>query len=67
MAYSKVIDIYSLQTMDYSTLGFPVLHHLLEIAQVHVHWLGYAIQPSHSLLSPSPHIFNLSEHQGLFQ
>ena len=37
--------------MDCNMLGFPVLHHLLEIAQVHVHWLGYAIQPSHPLSS----------------
>ena len=27
----------------------------------------YAIQPSHSLSSPSPPAFNLSQHQGLFQ
>ena len=33
--------------MDCSTPGFPVLHHLLELAQTHVHWVGYAIQPSH--------------------
>ena len=26
-----------------------------------------AIQPSHLLSSPSPHAFNLSQHQGLFQ
>ena len=37
--------------MDCNMLGFPVLHHLLEIAQVHVHWLGYAIQPFHPLSS----------------
>ena len=30
---------------------FPILHHLLELAQTHVHWVGDAIQPSH-LLSP---------------
>ena len=24
--------------MDYSTLGFPVLHCVLEFAQIHVHW-----------------------------
>ena len=35
-----------------STTGFPVLHHLLEFAQIHVHWVSDAIQPSH-LLSPS--------------
>ena len=40
--------------MDCSTLGFPVLYHLLELAQTHVHWVGDAIQPSHPLLSPSP-------------
>ena len=26
--------------------GFPVLHHLLEFAQTHVHWMSDAIQPS---------------------
>ena len=26
--------------MDYSTPGFPVLHHLLELVQTHVHWVG---------------------------
>ena len=33
--------------MECSTPGFPVLHHLLELAQTQVHWVGYAIQPSH--------------------
>ena len=40
----------------------PVLHYLLELAQIHVHWIGDAIQPSHPLLSPSPPAFNLSQH-----
>ena len=53
--------------MDCSTPGFPVLHHLPEFAQIHLHWVGDAIQPSHPLLSPSPPAFNLSQHQGLFQ
>ena len=53
--------------MDCSTPGFPVLHHLLEIAQTNVHWVGDAIHPSCSLSSPSPPAFNLSQHQGLFQ
>ena len=35
--------------MDYSMPGFPVLHHLPELAQTHVHRVGGAIQPSHSL------------------
>ena len=38
-----------------------------EFAQTHVHWVGDAIQPSHSLSSPSPPIFNISQLQGLFQ
>ena len=40
-----------------TTPGFPVLHHLLELAQIHVHWLCDAIQLSHPprplLLLPS--------------
>ena len=51
--------------MDCSIAGFPVLHHLLESAQIHVYWVSDAIQPSHPLLSPSP-AWNLSQHQGLF-
>ena len=45
--------------MDCSTPGFPVLHHLLEFAQIHVHWVGGAIQPSHPLLPSCPFAFNL--------
>ena len=30
--------------MDCSISGFPVLHHLPEFAQTHVHWVGDAIQ-----------------------
>ena len=52
--------------MGCSTPGFPVLHHLLELAQTHVHRVGDAIQPSHTLLSLFPPAFNLSQHQGLF-
>ena len=39
----------------------------LEFAQVHVHWIGDAIQPSHPLSPSSPSAFHLSQHQGLFQ
>ena len=38
-----------------------------EFAQIHVHWVSDAIQPSHPLLPPSPPALNLSQHQGLFQ
>ena len=53
--------------MDYSTPGFPVLHHLPELAQTHVHRVGDAISPSHPLPPPSPPALNLSQNQGLFQ
>ena len=45
---------------------FPVHHKLLDLAQIHVHWVGDAIQPSHPLSSPSPPSLNLSQNQGLF-
>ena len=35
--------------MNCSKPGFPVLHHLLELAQTHVHWVHDAIQSSHPL------------------
>ena len=53
--------------MDWSTQGFSVHHQLREPAQTHVHLVRNAIPPSHSLSSPSPPIFHLSQHQGLFQ
>ena len=37
--------------LDCSMPGFPVLHHLPELTQTHVHWVGDAIHPSHSLLA----------------
>ena len=53
--------------MDYSTLGFPVLHYLPEFAQTHVHWVSDAIQPSHPFMLPFSPSLSLSQHQGLFQ
>ena len=53
--------------MDCSTPGLPVPHHLPELAQVHVHFIGDAIQPSHPLMLSSASALNLSQHQGLFQ
>ena len=42
-----------------STPGFPAHHSFLEFAQIHVHWVGDANQPSHSLSPPSlpPSVF----------
>ena len=53
--------------MDCSMPGFPVHHQLPEFTQTHVRWVSNGIPPSHSLSSPSPPAFNLSQHQGLFQ
>ena len=40
--------------MDYGTPSLPVSHYLLEFVQVHVHWVGDAFQPFHSMLPSSP-------------
>ena len=47
----------SLQPHGLSTPGFPVLHYLLEFAQIHVHWVGDAISSSASPLLILPLIF----------
>ena len=39
--------------MNYSTPGLTVHHHLSEVAQIHVHRVGDAIQPAYPLSSPS--------------
>ena len=46
-------------TMNCSMSGLPVHHQLPESTQIHVHWVGDAIQTSHLLSSPSPPAFNL--------
>ena len=46
--------------VKHSTPILPVHPQLLEFNQAHVHWVGEAIQPSHSLSSPSPPALNLS-------
>ena len=53
--------------INHTTPGLPVHHQLPEFTQTHVHRVGDAIQPSHSLLSPSPPAPNPSQHQSLFQ
>ena len=53
--------------MNRSTPGLPVHHQLPEFTQTHVLRVGDAIQPSHSLVSPSPPAPNPSQHQSLFQ
>ena len=46
---------------DGSTPGFPVPHCLPDLTLTHVHWVGDAIQQSHSLSPPSPPALNLSQ------
>ena len=51
--------------MNCSTPGSPVLHYLLEYAQI---MSIKSVMPSNHLIHPpSPFAFNLSQHQGLFQ
>ena len=52
--------------MDCSTTSSPFLHYPPDFAEIHIHWVNDASQPSHPL-SPSSPAFNLSQHQGLFQ
>ena len=68
--YPVVVQLASLtlrKPMDCSTPGLPVPHHLLEFAQVHVHCIGDAVQPSHPLTPSSPSALDLSQRQGLAQ
>ena len=53
--------------MDCSTPGFPILHHLLELTQTHVLWVGDGHLPSHPLLSLPLPAFSLTQDQNLFQ
>ena len=53
--------------MDCSTSGSSVLPYLLEFPQIHVHWVGDTISPSHPMPSPLSVAFRLSQHQGLYQ
>ena len=57
----------SFDPVDCSTPGFPVHHHLPELAQTHVHGGGDAIQPSRPLSPPFLLSFSLSHRRGLFQ
>ena len=53
--------------MNRSMPGLPVHHQLPEFTETHVHRVSDAIQPSHSLSSPSPPAPNPSQNQSLFQ
>ena len=51
--------------MDCSTPGLPVPHRLPKFAQVQVHCIGDAIQPSCPLTPSCPALY-FSQHQGTF-
>ena len=51
--------------MNRSTPALPVHHQVPEFTHTHIHRVSDAIQPSHPLLSPSPHALNLSQHHSL--
>ena len=76
--YSLTIKFSSLQSLSCVRLfatpwttahkaSLPIHHQLTELAKTHVYQVSDATQPSHPLSSLSPHTFNLSQHQGLFQ
>ena len=53
--------------MEGSTPGPPVHHHLPELTQTHVRWVGDAIQPSHHTYKYIYHLLNfLPIHRFLF-
>ena len=52
--------------MNCSTPGLPEPHHLPEYAQVHVHCVGGAIQPSLLPTPSSPFALDLSPASGTF-
>ena len=49
--------------VDCSIPGFPVVHRVLEFAQVHVHQVSDITWSSHPLLPSSPFVFSLSQNQ----
>ena len=52
--------------MDCIMPGSSVLHYLPDFAQIYLHRVSDAIQPSHPLMLPSPFALNLYQHQGFF-
>ena len=56
----------SLQPCEWQHTRLPCPSLSPRIAQIHVHWVSDAFQPSHPLSPPSPSTHNLSQEQGLF-
>ena len=53
----------SLRATNSSMPGLGVHHQILEFTQTNVHWVSDAVQPFHSLSSPSPPALTLSQDQ----
>ena len=64
-SHSVMSDSLWPHVVQHTRLPCPSL--LPELAQIQVHWVSDAIQPSHPLPSPFLPAFYLSQHQGLFQ
>ena len=66
LLFSRSVVSDSCDPMDGRTPGLPVLHHLLEFSQTHVHGVDDAIQPSHPLSFPVSGSLPMSQssHQG---
>ena len=62
---SSVHGIFQARVLEWGAIAFS--EYLLNCAQIHVHWVDDAIQPSHPLSPSSPSGFSVSQHQGLFQ
>ena len=52
--------------LEWRKTGFPILYHLLDLAQTHVHWVGDVLQPLCPLSSLSSPALSLSQHQSFF-
>ena len=63
LPFQVVVQSPSHVSMDCSTPGLPVPHHLPEFAQLYVHCIGDVIKPSHPLMISSTSALNLSQHQ----
>ena len=64
---SRSVTSNSLQPHESQHARPPYPTQLPEFTETHVHRVSDAIQPSHTLSSPSPPAPNPSQHQGLFQ
>ena len=67
LLFNRSVVSNSLQPHGLQHTRLPCPSLSLEFSQTPVYWVDDVIQPSHLLSSPSPPVFSLSKHQGLFQ